>query len=125
MHPFMREALTRYGFFIVDDRSEADAVLYGANTIGWVVLHGPQLDPPKYGFEFWLSSSKYNFKWKTKFDISTHADQSELDRKASEKAVHNLFSAWKRSAKHAGVVVGDKSLSPTTMPNKRLERTRR
>jgi hypothetical protein len=108
MHPPMRDALIRYGFVIVDDPADADAVFYGANTIGSVVLDGPQLDPPKYGFEFWLFSSKDNFKWKTKFDISTHASETEGARKATDRSVRNLFSAWKRSAKRAGLVVGDK-----------------
>ena len=108
LHPFMRDALLKYGFVVVDNSTDADAVLYGANTIGWVVLDGPQLDPPKYGFEFWLCSAKYNFKWKTKFDITSHADKTELGRKATEKAVHNLFAAWKKSATRAGLVVGDK-----------------
>jgi hypothetical protein len=108
LDPFMREALTKYGFVVVNNAADADAVLYGANTGALVVLDGPQPDPPGYTYEFWLYSAKYSFKWKTKVDLSTHASETERGRKATQKAVHNLFSAWKKSASRAGVVVADR-----------------
>jgi hypothetical protein len=108
MHPALKEALVTYGFAVVDDRSDADAVMYGGLTSEWVVLDGPVLDPPKHGFQFWLVSSKYNFKWRTEFDLSTRAVEPELGRKASAKAARNLFDAWKTSAAHAGIRAGDR-----------------
>jgi len=97
-HAALKEALSTYGFIVVDDRADADAVMYGGNTKEWVVLDGPQLDPPKHGFQFWVISSKYGFKWLTEFDLSTRAVEPELGRKAAAKAARNLFDAWKKSA---------------------------
>ena len=108
LHPALRQALLTYGFVVVDDRAEADAVMYGGNTKEWVVLDGPQLDPPKHGFQFWVASSKYGFKWLTEFDLSTRAVEPELGRKAAEKAARNLFDAWKTSAARAGIRVGNR-----------------
>ena len=104
----LKEELSGYGFMVVDNMADADAVMYGGNTFGWVVLDGPQLDPPKHGFQFWLSSSKYNFKWKTEFNIRSHSNESGINRKAVRKAAQNLFQAWKKSAKNAGIAVGDR-----------------
>jgi hypothetical protein len=108
LHPLFKEALSRYGFTLVDNPADADAVMYGGNTIGWVVLDGPPLDPPRYGFQFWLSCPKYKFTWLTEFNLNTRADEPERDRMAVEKAAHNLFSAWKKSAARAGIVVRDR-----------------
>ena len=108
LHPALKEALSAYGFVVVDSSADADAVMYGGNTSEWVVLDGPQLDPPKHGFQFWLASSKYKFKWLTEFNISSRATEPELGRKATQKAAHNLFDAWKKSAARAGIVVGDR-----------------
>jgi hypothetical protein len=108
LHSVLKEALLSFGFTVVDNSADADAVMYGGNTIGWVVLDGPPMDPPKYGFQFWLTSSKYNVKWQTEFNISSRANASEVDRKAIQKAARNLFNSWKKSAKNAGIVVGDK-----------------
>jgi hypothetical protein len=108
LHPLLRDALLSFGFTVVDNSADGDAVMYGGNTIGWVVLDGPQLDPPRYGFQFWLLSSKYNLKWQTDFNINSRANDSKLQRKAMERAARNLFNAWKKSAQNAGIVVGDK-----------------
>jgi hypothetical protein len=108
MHPALKEALLTYGFVVVDDRADADAVMYGGHTKEWVVLDGPQLDPPKHGFQFWVASSKYEFKWLTEFDLSTRTAEPELGRKATAKAARNLFDAWKQSAARAGIRVGDR-----------------
>lgn len=108
LHAVLTQALLGYGFTVVDSVADSDAMMYGGNTKEWVVLDGPQVDPPKHGFQFWLSSSKYNFKWQTEFDINSRADESELGRKAAQKAAGNLFKAWKRSATRAGVAVGDR-----------------
>jgi hypothetical protein len=108
LQPALKEALQDYGFTVVDNESDADAVMYGGNTTGWIALHGPPIDPPRYGFEFWLSSSKYNFKWKTKFNISSRDDESVLGRKAVQRAARNLFGAWKKSAKNVGIIIGVK-----------------
>lgn len=108
LRPDLKTALSSYGFTVVDNAAEADAVMYGGNTIGWIVLDGPPLDSPKYGFQFWLSSSSYNFKWQTEFNIRSRGNESEISRKAVHKAALNLFREWKKSAKNAGIVVGDK-----------------
>ena len=108
MHPALKEALLTYGFVVVDDRAEADAVMYGGLTSETVVADGPQLDPPHHGFQFCLASTKYSFKWLTEFTLSTRAVEPELGRKATAKAAHNLFAAWKKSAARAGLRVGDK-----------------
>jgi hypothetical protein len=108
LRPALTEALSGYGFTVVVDPTEADAVMYGGNTIGWVVLDGPPMDPPKYGFQFWLTSAKHNFKWRTEFNISSHENESEVGRKAVMQATRNLFQAWKKSAKRAGILVGDR-----------------
>ena len=81
LHPALKQALSTYGFIVVDDRADADAIMYGGNTSEWVVVDGPQLDPPKHGFQFWLASSKYGFEWLTEFDLSTRAVEPELGRK--------------------------------------------
>jgi hypothetical protein len=107
LRPDLKKALLGYGFTVVDDLAEADAVMYGGNTIGWVVLDGPPIDPPKYGFQFWLSSAKYNFKWQTEFNIRSRGNRSEVSHKAVQKAARNFFRAWKKSAKNMGIVVGD------------------
>jgi hypothetical protein len=107
-HAALNEALSTYGFIVVDERADADAVMYGGNTKEWVVLDGPQLDPPKHGFQFWVVSSKYGFKWLTEFDLSTRAVEPELGQKATARAARNLFDAWKKSAARAGIRVGDR-----------------
>ncbi|HKC64449.1 MAG TPA: hypothetical protein VKB86_12475 [Pyrinomonadaceae bacterium] len=93
---------------MVDNIADADAVMYGGNTSEWIVIDGPQPDPPKHGFQFWLSSSKYNFKWETEFNISSRAGEMEVGRKAVGKAVWNLFKAWKKSARKGGIIVGNR-----------------
>ncbi len=108
LRPALKEALLGYGFTVVDNLADADAVMYGGNTFGWVAIDSPPIDPPKYGFQFWLSSSKYTFKWQTEFNIKSRGNESEVDRKAVQKAAQNLFQSWKRSAKKAGIVVGDR-----------------
>jgi hypothetical protein len=108
LHSGLKKALLGYGFTIVDSLADADAVMYGGNTRGWIVLDGPPLDPPKYGFQFWLSSAKHNFKWQTEFDILSRASEPEVGSKAVEKAANNLFKDWKNSANNAGLAVRDK-----------------
>lgn len=108
LHAALKEALLTYGFIVVEDRAEADAVMYGGLTSEWIVLDGPELDPPKHGFQFWVVSSRYGFKWLTEFDLSTRAVEAELGRKATAKAARNLFHAWKKSAARAGIRVGDR-----------------
>lgn len=108
LRPDLKEALLGYGFTIVDNPTDADAVMYGGHTSDWVVLDGPPLDPPKYGYQFWLLSTKYNFRWHTQFNMSSRANESEVGRKAVQKAAQKLFKAWKKSATKAGIVVGEK-----------------
>ena len=104
----LKEALSTHGFVVVSVRADADAVMYGGNTSEWVVLDGPQLDQPKHGFQFWLASPKYGFKWLTEFDLTTRAVEPALGQKAAAKAARNLFDAWKKSAERVGIRVRDK-----------------
>lgn len=108
LHAALKEALTTFGFIVVNDLADADAVMHG-DTGEWVTLDdGPQPDPPKYSFHFWLTSSKQNAKWQTKFNLSSRAKESEVQRRAMQKVAHNLFKAWKKSATKAGIAVGDR-----------------
>jgi hypothetical protein len=107
LHAVLKEALATVGFTVVDSLADADAVMDGDNG-EWITLDGPQPDPPKYSFHFWLTPSKQNVKWQTEFNISSRAKGSEVERRAMQKVAHNLFKAWKKSATKAGIAVGDK-----------------
>ena len=108
LRPALKRALLGYGFTVVGSVADADGVMYGGNTTNWIVLDGPPLDPPKYGFQFWLSSPKHSFKWHTQFDLNSRANESKVGDKAVEKAAKTLFNDWKKSAKKAGIAVRDK-----------------
>jgi hypothetical protein len=108
LRPALKKALLGYHFAVVDSVAEADGVMYGGNTTNGLVLDGPPLDPPKYGFDFWLSSPKHSFKWHTQFDINSRSNESKVSEQAVEKAAKTLFNDWKKSAENAGIAVQDK-----------------
>jgi hypothetical protein len=107
LHSHLRKALLNLGFVVVESAADSDAVMDG-DAGEWVTLDGPQPDPPKYSYQFWLRSSKHEVNWRTKFNVASRAPQEEVERKAMEKVAHNLFNSWKKSAAKAGIVVGDK-----------------
>ena len=97
-----------FGFVVVDTESNADAVMEGGNEFEWITLDGPQPDPPKHGFRFRLASMKFGVTWQTEFDIASRAKELEVERKGAQKAAQNLFNAWKKSAKKAGINIRDR-----------------
>lgn len=107
LHAALTATLATFGFTVVNNLADADAVMDG-DTGEWITLDGPQPDPPKYRFHFWLASSKQNVRWQTEFNISSRATESEVERRAMQKVAHNLFKAWKKSATKAGIAVGDR-----------------
>ncbi len=107
LHSHLKDALANLGFIVVDKAADSDAVMDG-DTGEWVTLDGPQPDPPKYSYHFWLRSSKHAVDWRTKCDIASRAPQAEVERMAMEGVARNLFNSWNKSATKAGLVVGDK-----------------
>jgi hypothetical protein len=106
MNSYLRRELADVGFTTVDDVAKADAVLKG--SIGEeVVLDGVQPDPPKYIYEYQLTYPNKERAWRTKFNIRSKANQAEVDGSAARKIAQNLLKAWQKSAKRAGLSVGD------------------
>lgn len=102
----MKQALQTFGFTVVADQSTADAVMTG--EIGWMItFDAPQPDPPKYGYHYRLTSSRYGVTWETEVEAGNRL-KSEADRIGLNKVARNLFKDWKQSASKAGIVVRDK-----------------
>src|SRR5215510_2655800 len=106
LNSVLKDALVNIGFMVVENVADADAVLAGDKT-QWIILDGPQPDPPKYHFHYVLVSTRINVKWQTDFDVASRA-QLEVEGKGMQKVAQNLFRAWKQSAKKAGIRVGDR-----------------
>lgn len=107
MKSYLKQELTGFGFVVVDDEAEADATLIG--TLGvWITLDGPQPDPPKYSFKYELTSSNNQRVWHTDFNISSRSNKDKVNRKAAQKIAKKLFEAWRKSAKKAGLNIGEK-----------------
>ena len=97
---YFKDELARVGFSVVDDPSEADAVLSGQFG-GWIVFDGPSYDPPKYFYEYELTQNGARV-WKTSVNVRSKA-VIEADRKGVRKVVLRLCRDWDKAARKSGV----------------------
>ena len=119
MASLLQQELNRVGFEVVKDINDADAQLVGiigarGSTPDDWPSDWPQprrylyrLMPPAKGGHFKFFSAKDKL-WEAyyKMDIKMLADES--DKQAASKVAENLLKAWLKSARNAGIAVGDK-----------------
>lgn len=106
LHSQLTRTLQDLGFTVIDNQTDADAVITG--EIGWIVtFDAPQHDPPRYGYHYRLESSRYSVTWETELDAGAKS-KPEADGIGLQRVGRNLFNAWKKSATKAGILVGKK-----------------
>jgi hypothetical protein len=106
MNSYLKQELAKVGFEIVGEAKNADGVLDTVFGI-WVVADGPPLDPPKYSYTCKLTSLDNELLWQDEINVSGQYS-TKVDQKAAIKIAGNLRKAWRKSAKQAGLVVGDR-----------------
>lgn len=102
----IRAELGNYGFVVVDDRSKADAVLFGLVEESGPV-RGRVPDPPKYTYAYRLEAAAGGVIWSMKLAVSNRS-KAVADQRGLEKIAAGLFKEWKRTAARAGIKVGNK-----------------
>ena len=103
----MRMELTKVGFVVVDNAQDADAIL-GDQVQGVVVLDGPQPDPPEHVYGFRLTLPNNVTVWRTEFKIRSRLEADDVNKQAAKRFAGRLLDAWLKSARRAGLAVGDK-----------------
>jgi hypothetical protein len=107
---YLKQVLTTFGFVVIDDETKAEATMTG--EFGeWVTLDGPQPDPPRYSFAYKLTLANKQQVWRTSFNISGRENKDSVNQKGIQKVAENLFKAWRKSAKNAGLNVNDKVIT--------------
>jgi hypothetical protein len=103
----MRTELTKVGFVVVDNAHDADAIL-DDEVQGVVILDGPQPDPPEHVYEFRLTLPNNVTVWRTEFKIRSRLEVDDVNKQAAKRLAGQLVNAWLKSARKAGLAVGDK-----------------
>jgi hypothetical protein len=103
----LRKELLIVGFEIVDDARDADAIL-NEEIQAEVVIDGPQPDPPRYIYEFKLTLPNNDVAWHTKFNVRSRLKAVQVNEQAAKRFTQRLLEDWLKSAKKAGLIVGDK-----------------
>lgn len=73
-----------------------------------IVVDGPQPDPPKYIYDFNLTFPNNDVVWHTRLNVRSRLRQAEVNEQAAKRFTQRLLDGWLKSAKRAGLPVGDK-----------------
>jgi hypothetical protein len=109
LEPLMKQALETYGFVVVTDAADADALLDG--QLGGVICFDCYDQPPSdkqgFSYSYTLKSQTGSVVWQTELDVRSRS-KLDADRIGLQKVARNLFAAWKKTATKAGITVGNK-----------------
>ena len=94
---YLKQELTRFGFIVVDEKANADAILSG-NFGEEVMVDGPQANPPKLYYDFELILPTNEKVWRIEFDVRSRSGVL-ADEKAARKIAEEMSTAWQESWK--------------------------
>lgn len=100
--PFLKKELTNFGFAIVDQKSEADAILIVV-VQDEVVLDGDGSIPDKSIYRVELALPTKGKVWDAKVKFTRQPIIVEENQHAARKIAEKLANDWKKSAKRAGI----------------------
>jgi hypothetical protein len=92
--------LTKYGFEVVEDRSQADAILTG-EAQAEIVLHGDGSVPDKSIFTYRLSLTDKTVVWKQRVKFVSKSNLADDYDYAAKKIAEQLYKDRKKSLRKA------------------------
>jgi len=92
--------LKKFGFSVVDDRSQADAILTGEEQRE-IVLHGDGSEPDKSIFNYWLSLPDGSRVWKHTVKFVSKSSPADDAAYAATKVAERLYRDREKSLKKA------------------------
>jgi hypothetical protein len=105
----MKQTLETYGFVVVTDAADADALLDGevGASICFDCLDRTPSDKQEFSYTYTLKSQTGSLVWQTEINARARS-KLDADRIGLQKVARSLFVAWKKTATKAGITVGDK-----------------
>ncbi len=98
IEPFLKRELQRWGFVIVEDQTEADAILTGGLELE-VIVHGDGSVPDKAIYKYELRLTNNELVWKGKVKFPAPGEIAEENRYAAEKIAGKIAREWRSSAR--------------------------